>query len=195
MRDHRFSTQPANECADRKDSVMNRHGTCGNCTWEIDNSGQLIISSPEEGNGRLAEWNKSMLDKSKQFEWLNFANSIKEVSFDGLIHAPADCSYMFCGCDELKIADMSNLDIKKTAYMRWIFQDCPKLECVIGDEKLAVIGGFSRDLLSQAASLKEHEEAANAVGTLRLNEVVTEARQAIEESDVGRAKQIDDLSI
>ena len=125
-------------------------GTCGTCSWVIDDDGCLTISPTNGSSGTLAN-NTLSTEEYKFWSWYSNQESVTSVVispgvstskhstflFSGMSNATSmdvanlvvtgDISYMFSGCSSLTTLDVSNWSTGSVTNMSNMFSDCSKL--------------------------------------------------------------------
>ena len=108
----------------------------GSCEWSIDANGNLVVR-PAYGADEGAL--KNMHPWSEPHDDINYASSIKTVTFEGAVHVGSDptnesAAYddfgMFIGCTSLKSVDLSGLETSQLKTMSYMFSGCESLESV-----------------------------------------------------------------
>ena len=97
-------------------------GVSGDCTWVIDNDGNLNISS-EVDDAVLGTW------EGNAAPWSNYKESITTVAFSSPVNAKT-CAYMFKGCTKLNAVYLDNFYTNEVTDMSFMFADCTSLEIV-----------------------------------------------------------------
>ena len=97
-------------------------GISGDCTWVIDNDGNLNISS-EEDYAVLGTW------EGDAAPWSNFKEDITTVAFATPVAAKT-CAYMFSGCSNLNAVYLDNFYTNDVTDMSCMFADCTSLEVI-----------------------------------------------------------------
>lgn len=108
----------------------NEQGTCGTCSWVLDDNGCLVISPTDGNSGELADWGYQSpwgcCWDGDDIKVNDISAKIKSVSFEGSIVAKTCCN-MFLNCVNLESADFTNLDTKNVKSMLNLLGYCPKL--------------------------------------------------------------------
>ena len=89
----------------------------GTCRWMIDADGRLVIAPSSGSLGELEDWGY------QGAPWGIYAESIRSVSFSGVVSAPTTCG-MLRGCSSLTSLDLSGLDTSRTTDMGSMFRGC-----------------------------------------------------------------------
>ena len=97
-------------------------GVSGDCTWVIDNDGNMSISS-EEDYAVLGTW------EGDAAPWSNFKDAITTVSFSTPVAAKT-CTYMFSGCTNLNAVYLDNFYTNDVTDMSCMFANCTSLEVI-----------------------------------------------------------------
>ena len=97
-------------------------GVSGDCTWVIDDDGNLIVSS-EADNAVLGTW------EGDAAPWSKYKESITTVSFTSPVDAQT-CTYMFSGCTNLNAIYLDNFYTNKVTDMSYMFANCKSLEVI-----------------------------------------------------------------
>ena len=97
-------------------------GVSGDCTWVIDNDGNLNISS-EEDYAVLGTW------EGDAAPWSNFKDAITTVAFSTPVAAKT-CTYMFSGCTNLNAVYLDNFYTNEVTDMSCMFANCTSLEVI-----------------------------------------------------------------
>ena len=97
-------------------------GVSGDCTWVIDNDGNLNISS-EEDYAVLGTW------EGDAAPWSNFKDAITTVAFSTPVAAQT-CTNMFNGCTNLNAVYLDNFYTNEVTDMSNMFANCASLEIV-----------------------------------------------------------------
>ena len=92
----------------------------GTCRWMIDADGRLVFAPSSGSLGELEDWGY------QGAPWDIYAESIRSVSFSGVIFAPTTYG-MFFGCSSLASLDLSGLDTSSVRNMSWMFYGCSSL--------------------------------------------------------------------
>ena len=92
----------------------------GTCRWMIDADGRLVFAPSSGSLGELEDWGY------QGAPWDIYAESIRSVSFSGVIFAPTTYG-MFFGCSSLASLDLSGLDTSSVRNMSWMFFGCSSL--------------------------------------------------------------------
>ena len=91
------------------------------CTWQIDDSGTLVVSPLSGSSGTLGNWGGGTPP------WYSERQRITGVSFRGSIKART-CSNMFANCNNLTTVDLSGLDTSSVSDMHMMFNYCTSIE-------------------------------------------------------------------
>ena len=97
-------------------------GVSGDCTWVIDDDGNLIVSS-EADKAVLGTW------EGDAAPWSKYKESITTVSFTSPVDAQT-CTYMFSGCTNLNAIYLDNFYTNKVTDMSYMFANCKSLEVI-----------------------------------------------------------------
>ncbi len=97
-------------------------GVSGDCTWVIDNDGNLEISS-EKDDAVLGSW------EGDSAPWSNYKESITTVTFATPVNAQT-CAHMFSGCTKLNSVYFDNFYTNSVTDMSYMFANCSSLENV-----------------------------------------------------------------
>ena len=89
-------------------------GTCGTCTWEIDNNGTLTISG-----GEMDDW---------EYEppWEDYKDQIKQIQTTGKVILQTG-ENLFSNCKNLTSLDMRSFDTSAVTNMSGMFAECENL--------------------------------------------------------------------
>ena len=98
-------------------------GTCGTCTWGVDEDGHLMIWPTVGSAGELEEW------AYPGAPWRACGDEVKSVSFFGTVKAPT-CESMFSNMVSLTSVDLSGLDASQAADASFMFYGCDSLTSV-----------------------------------------------------------------
>ena len=104
-------------------------GTYGSWNWRVTDDGALVIGQKEGNPATVTNLN---------MPWYDYREAITSLSFEPgtnglLVYPGAESSYLayaFTGLENLKTADLSNLNTSDCMSMRSLFMDCPALESV-----------------------------------------------------------------
>ena len=108
------------------DDAVPYRGTCGNCTWEINNEGQLTIAPIEGTDGKLAEF-ENYWYIADQFGWLDHGDKIFTATIEPGVTAPKSCAGMFSRCTSLTEINLSNFNTENVTTITGMFSDCTSL--------------------------------------------------------------------
>ena len=108
-------------------------GVSGDCTWVIDNDGNLTISSEAESD-ELADLGTWAGDSAP---WSEYRESITTVTFSSPVNAKT-CTYMFKGCTNLNAVYLDKLYTNEVTDMSYMFADCSSLEVIEFDMATSV---------------------------------------------------------
>ena len=97
-------------------------GVSGDCTWVIDDDGNLSISS-ESDDAVLGNW------EGDAAPWSNYKESITTVAFSAPVNAQT-CTYMFNGCTNLSAVYLDNFYTNEVTDMSYMFANCSSLEVI-----------------------------------------------------------------
>ena len=97
-------------------------GVSGDCTWVIDNDGNLNISS-EVDDAVLGTW------EGNAVPWSNYKESITTVAFSTPVAAKT-CTNMFNGCTNLNAVYFDNFYTNEVTDMSYMFANCTSLEVI-----------------------------------------------------------------
>ena len=97
-------------------------GVSGDCTWVIDDDGNLSISS-ESDDAVLGNW------EGDAAPWSNYRESITTVAFSSPVNAQT-CAYMFNGCTNLNAVYFDNFYTNDVTDMSYMFANCTSLEVI-----------------------------------------------------------------
>ena len=97
-------------------------GVSGDCTWVIDNDGNMSISS-EEDYAVLGTW------EGDAAPWSNYKESITTVAFSSPVSAQT-CTNMFNGCTNLNAVYLDNFYTNDVTDMSRMFANCISLEVI-----------------------------------------------------------------
>ena len=111
-------------------SIVER-GTCGGCTWVIDNAGRLTIYPTDGERGELVKDYEYEYGFStyKLFSWAAYANKITSCVIEDGVWGK-DLSFMFWswpGGFVFVSIDLSGLDLSQTTNMNSMFSNCSSL--------------------------------------------------------------------
>ena len=106
-------------------------GVSGDCTWVIDNDGNLTISSESYDIADLGTW------EGDSAPWSNYRESITTVAFTSPVNAKT-CAYMFKGCTNLNAIYLDNFYTNEVTDMSFMFADCTSLEVIEIDMAMSV---------------------------------------------------------
>lgn len=95
-------------------------GVSGDCTWVIDNDGNLEISSEKE-DAVLGSW------EGDSAPWNNYRDQITTVVFSTYVRAQT-CTHMFSGCTNLNSVYLDNFFTNDVTDMSYMFANCTSLE-------------------------------------------------------------------
>lgn len=98
-------------------------GTCGTCSWVIDQNGVLTIKPTDGESGTLAR-------VSSNTQWLEHCEQITSVVFKKGVIANNNSSVLFDGCTNLTSIDFSNFDTSNATSIAGMFRNCNSLESV-----------------------------------------------------------------
>ena len=103
-------------------------GTCGSCSWVIDDDGVLTISPMDGVSGTLrSETRGNNLAASESWPWYSYrANVVKVVVMPG-VRAASGMNHIFNDLINCISMDLSNLDTTGVTRMYGIFSDCRSL--------------------------------------------------------------------
>ena len=104
----------------QKREIFATSGTCGTCSWTIDNNGKLTI-----GAGTLKK-----IDYQEHPNWYSYRSSIKSVYVNSGVKTNTSCFALFQDCTNLVSADISNLNASNCKKFCYTFDGCSKLESV-----------------------------------------------------------------
>lgn len=97
-------------------------GTCGTCSWEVNDEGLLRIFPSEGNNGTLE------IDSSLQWPWYSHRNNIVSVLFENGISVNDTLCKIFADCSKLTSVEFGNLNTASATDMSRMFQNCVSLE-------------------------------------------------------------------
>lgn len=168
-------------------------GTCGTCSWNIDNSGKLTIKPTSGSSGELAS--PYLMG---HWPWYTYKDSVITAVISGSITAKEDTSFgnpkigdfhslfddcanlvqvsglgnlknakdlslMFTGCDKLTTLDIQNLDVSTVTHFSYMFNHCYSLTSL----------NLSNFITSQAVELDGVFYYCSSLTTLDLTRVDT----------------------
>ena len=107
----------------------------GTCRWMIDADGRLVFAPSSGSLGELEDWGY------QGAPWDIYAESIRSVSFSGVIFAPTTYG-MFFGCSSLASLDLSGLDTSSVRNMCEMFRGCSSLRAVAFGPKFKFEGAW-----------------------------------------------------
>lgn len=94
-------------------------GVCGNVSWTLDSDGLLVIGS--DGNGGVIQSPDELGTSYPDYYPWSYRDDVKSVVIRPGVKASADLSNLFCGCNSLESADLSNLDTSSVTSMFDLF--------------------------------------------------------------------------
>ena len=97
-------------------------GVSGDCTWVIDNDGNLSISS-ESDDAVLGTW------EGDAAPWSKYKDAITTVAFSSPVSAKT-CTNMFNGCTNLNAVYLDNFYTNEVTDMSCMFANCQSLEVI-----------------------------------------------------------------
>ncbi len=116
------------------DPVLQDHmiaeGTCGTCSWTIDEDGLLMISPSNGNSGRLDSFSSQSgsLDAAlDNAPWSSYADKITEVIVDPGVEAGEECVCLFAGLSNCSKMDLSHLNTEQVMSMKGMFYKCSSL--------------------------------------------------------------------
>ena len=99
-------------------------GVSGDCKWDIDDDGNLTISSESDDDiADLGTW------AGDSAPWSNYRDSITTVVFSSPVNAKT-CAYMFKGCSNLNAVYLDNFYTNEVTDMSFMFAGCTSLEVI-----------------------------------------------------------------
>ena len=104
-------------------SALAAGGTCGTCTWNIDDDGLLTIRPTNGVSGELANWGSGTWDRPP---WYDYASTIKKAKFEGTV-TPGTCHQMFYYCSNMTSVDTTGLNMTGVTSTRNMFFACENL--------------------------------------------------------------------
>ena len=115
-------------------SIVER-GTCGGCTWVIDNAGRLTIYPTDGVSGELVKDYEYEYGFStyKLFSWAAYANKITSCVIEDGVWGK-DLSFMFWSWPDDFVfvsIDLSGLDVSQTTNMNSMFSNCSSLTSLV----------------------------------------------------------------
>lgn len=120
-------------------------GTEGQVKWSLDDEGHLVIEPADGnqgnmGNAKYTSLNEKGVKRDKDCDlwpWEDYRDQIETAEIKGDIISWGTRKYigMFEGCDNLRSADVSGLNVAKTADISYFFAYCPKLKTIKGLDK------------------------------------------------------------
>ena len=152
-------------------------GVSGDCTWVIDNDGNLNISS-EVDDAVLGTW------EGNAAPWSNYKESITTVVFSTPVAAKT-CTNMFNGCTNLNAVYFDNFYTNEVTDMSYMFANCTSLEVIefgmasssMDEDALFAKGMFTpyRDnfLTSNVTNMASMFEGCRSLAAFRLPELDT----------------------
>ena len=152
-------------------------GVSGDCTWVIDNDGNLNISS-EVDDAVLGTW------EGNAAPWSNYKESITTVAFSTPVAAKT-CTNMFNGCTNLNAVYFDNFYTNEVTDMSYMFANCASLEVIefgmasssMDEDALFAKGMFTpyRDnfLTSNVTNMASMFEGCKSLAAFRLPDLDT----------------------
>ena len=114
----------------QKREIFATSGTCGTCSWTIDNNGKLTI-----GAGTLKK-----IDYQEHPNWYSYRSSIKSVYVNSGVKTNTSCFALFQDCSNLVSADLTNLNASNAKHFEYIFDGCSSLTSVKVPKSVTNIG-------------------------------------------------------
>lgn len=102
-------------------------GTCGTCKWSIDASGCLTISAGRLSNDLSGTVNEEQSYYNPPWRDYDCRTLINKVTLAGKVQAGTSLSELFYNCDNLRSANLANLDTSKVTDMSRMFSGCESL--------------------------------------------------------------------
>ena len=105
-------------------NVIVGSGVCGNVSWTLDDDGLLVLGSDGAG-GTIPSYEELGTTYPDYYPWMKFRDSLKKVVIRPGVKASSDLVNLFCTCNSLEEADVSNLDTSSVTRMLDLFGGCP----------------------------------------------------------------------
>ena len=93
-------------------------GTCGTCTWTIDDNGLLTIK-PTKGNSGSLESNASNI--AEHWPWSQYGDTVMAVEIKNGVSITGNAAYMFYNLINCATLDVGELDVSKAVDMTSMF--------------------------------------------------------------------------
>ena len=102
-------------------------GTCGTCTWSIDEEGLLTIAPERGSSGTLKS---STVHETRPFPWNEHFDDIKRVKVAQGVKGCPSLAKMFYQHHYIADVDLSGLDLSATTDLSEMFDGCQSLQTV-----------------------------------------------------------------
>ncbi len=99
-------------------------GTCGTCSWAIDDAGVLTIYPTNGVSGTLANGSSSNMTF---WPWFNYANDVTSIVVEDGVCTNSSAAYLFYGMENCTSMDLSGLDTSNATSLEGLFSNCSAL--------------------------------------------------------------------